>query len=259
MVDPVAVPEAARILGLSPTRVRALAVHGQLPATKLGGRWVVERAAVEARRRRNTPGGRPFAPHNAWALLLLASGGDVEALDPSVRSRLRRALSLEGLEQLGPRLARRAEARFFNAHPGEILHILEDPELVGSGVSAAGAHGLDLVSGQEVDGYVRAGGLREFVSAHALLPAGPEGNVRLRLVPSDAWRYLAGAPIAPVAAVALDLAEDPDPRSARAGRAALRDLDRSHQRPQANTMRAAQPRVEGQPVSPSRRHHRLSR
>ncbi len=57
-------------------------------------------------------------------------------------------------------------------------------------------------------------------------PAGPEGNVRLRLVPDKAWRFPEGAPIAPVAAVALDLAEDPDPRSSRAGRAALHDLDR---------------------------------
>jgi excisionase family DNA binding protein len=226
MIDPVAIPEAANILNLSSARTRALAAHGQLPAAKIGGRWLVERAAVEARRRRNPPGGRPFAPHNAWALLLLASGTDVAAIDPSVRSRLRRGLSLEGLEKLGLRLARRAEVRCFNAHPGEIPYLLEDPELVRSGVSAAGAHGLDLVSGQEADGYLRAGALRRFVATHALSPAGPEGNVRLRLVPNGAWRFLAGAPIAPRAAVALDLAEDADARSARAGRAVLRELDR---------------------------------
>jgi hypothetical protein len=133
---------------------------------------------------------------------------------------------LEGLEELGPRLARRAETRFFSAHPGEIPHLLENPELIRSGVSAAGVHGLDLVSGQEADGYLRASALREFVSTHVLSPAGPEGNVRLRLVPSEAWRLLVGAPIAPFAATALDLAEDADPRSARVGRAALRDLDR---------------------------------
>lgn len=226
MIDPVAIPEAANILGLSSARARALAARGQLPAAKVGGRWLVERAAVEARRRRNSPDGRPFAPHNAWALLLLASGADVAAIDSSVRSRLRRALSLEGLERLGPRLARRAEVRFFNAHPGEIPYLLEDPELVRSGVSAAGAHGLDLVSGQEADGYLHAGALEKFAATHALSPAGPEGNVRLRLVSSEAWRFLAGAPLAPLAAVALDLAEDTDPRSARAGRAALHDLDR---------------------------------
>lgn len=206
--------------------MRALAVHGRLPASKIGGRWLIERAAVEGRRRQGAPGGRPFAPHNAWALLLLASGEDVEGIDPSVRSRLRRALGLEGLEKLGPRLARRAESRFFNAHPGEISYLLEDPALVRSGISAAGAYGFDLVSGQEADGYLRASALKKLAAGHALSPAGPEGNVRLRLVPDTAWRFLTGASIAPVAAVALDLAEDPDSRSARAGQAALRDLDR---------------------------------
>jgi excisionase family DNA binding protein len=228
MVDPVSIPEAADILGLSQARVRVLAVGGQLAATKVGGRWLLERAAVEARQRRKVPGGRPLAPHNAWALLLLASGKDVEAIDPVVRSRLRRALALEGLEQLGPRLVRRAEARFFSAHPGEISYLLDDQELVGSGISAAGAYGFDLVSGQEADGYVCAGALKELAAAHALSPAGPEGNICLRVVPSEAWHFLADAQVAPVAAVALDLAEDPDPRSARAGRAALRDLNRHH-------------------------------
>ncbi len=226
MVDPVSIPEAANILGLSSTRVRALAARGQLPAAKIGGRWLIERAGIEARRRQKAPGGRPFAPHNAWALLLLASGGDVEAIDPVIRSRLRRALALEGLEKLRSRLARRAKVRFFNAHPGEISYLLEDPALVRSGISAAGAHSFDLVSGQEADGYLRASALKKFAHAHALSPAGPEGNVCLRLVPNEAWHFLAGMQVAPYAAVTLDLAEDPDPRSSRAGRAALRNLNR---------------------------------
>lgn len=163
--------------------------------------------------------------------MLLASGEDVEGIDPSVRSRLRRALALGGLEKLGPRLVRRAESRFFNAHPGEVSYVLEDPALVRSGISAAGAYGFDLVSGSEADGYLRAGALKKFAAGHALAPVGPEGNVRLRLVPDRAWRFLAAAPIAPAAAVALDLAEDPDPRSSRAGRAALQDLDRRRLNP----------------------------
>ncbi len=226
MVDPISIPEAANVLGLSSSRVRALVVRGQLPAAKVGGRWLVERAAVEARRRRKAPGGRPFASHNAWALLLLASGKDVEGIDPVVRSRLRRALTLEGLEKLGPRLVRRAEVRFFIAHPGEISYLLDDPDLVRSGISAAGAHGFDLVSGQEADGYLRAGALKKFAASHALSPAGPEGNVYLRLSERGlallSWR-----------AGRADRrsrsrpAEDPSRRSTRAGRLPrLRDLDR---------------------------------
>jgi hypothetical protein len=202
-----------------------MAVHGQLPAVKIGDRWLVERSAVERRRSQGAAAGRPFAPHNAWVLLLLASGEDVKGIDPSLRSRLRRALELEGLEKLGPRLGGRAEVRSFSAHPGEVAYLMEDSDLVRSGISAAGPHGFDLVSGEEADGYLRKGKLKKFVANHALAPAGVDGNVRLRLVPDKAWRLPPGASIAPIAAVALDLAEDPDPRSAETGRAALAELD----------------------------------
>lgn len=237
VVDPVAIPDAARILGLSPARVRAMAVNGRLPGVKIGDRWLIERSAVERRLSQGASSGRPYAPHNAWALLLLASGEVVDGLDPSVRSRLRRAMELEGLQKLAPRLSRRAEVKRFSAHPGEVSYVLEDPVLVRSGISASGAHGFDLVSGGEVDGYLPESKLKQFAQSHALSPSGPEGNVCLRLVPAKAWHLLQGAPMAPIAAVAIDLAEDLDPRSNKAGRDALRDLDhdrgrRSHRRPE---------------------------
>ena len=204
-----------------------MVVNGRLPATKVGGRWLIERGEVERRRRRRPLKGRPFAVHNAWALLALASGKDLEGVDPSARSRMRRTLSLEGVEALGPRLERRGESHYFGAHRGEIPYIVEDPRFVASGVSAAGAHGLNLVSGAEADGYVRAGALKEFAADHALRPAVRGSNLRLRTVPDRAWHFLEGARVAPIAAVALDLAEDPDPRSAEVGLMALKDLPSS--------------------------------
>ena len=100
MVDPVPISEAARALGLSAARVRAMAANDQLPAVKVGDRWLIERAALERRLRLPAQGGRPFAPHNAWALLLLASGQKVDDIDPSVRSRLRRSLADVGMLSL---------------------------------------------------------------------------------------------------------------------------------------------------------------
>src|SRR2546426_6098390 len=129
MVDPIPISEAAQVLGLNPARVRALAAHGQLSAEKIGSHWLVERADVERRRRQNVPAGRPLAPHNAWAMLLLASGKDVGEIDPSVRSRLRRALALVGILKLAPRLVRRADIQSFSAHRGEISYVLNDPAL----------------------------------------------------------------------------------------------------------------------------------
>lgn len=224
VVDPVSIPEAAKALDLSASRVQALVARGQIPAIKVGGRWLIERGALDERQRAALRG-RPFAAHNAWALLCLASGGNPGGIDPSVRSRLRRAIALEGVEGLGPRLARRAESRHFSAHPGEIPYILKDPGFVESGVSAAAVHGFDLASSwPEADGYLRASALEEFIAAHALRPAGGEVNLHIRLVPDEAWRFLDNAPVAPLAAVALDLAEDPDPRSSQAGHTALQNL-----------------------------------
>jgi excisionase family DNA binding protein len=225
MIDPVSIPQAASALNLSASRVQALVVHGQVPATKIGGRWLIERSEVERRARAGALRGRPFAPHNAWVLLRLASGETVEGVDPSVRSRLRRAIALEGLAALAPRLDRRARSHYYDAHPGEVNYLFEDPRFVASGVSAAGAHGLDLVPGGEADGYVRAGDLARFVADHALRSAGPGANLRLRAVPDKAWNFMSKARVAPAAVVALDLAEDPDPRSSQAGQAALRTLE----------------------------------
>lgn len=226
MKDPISLSEAARNLKLSPARVRVLASRGQLPAEKIADRWLVERSAVEQRRKQKPPRGRRFTPRNAWAVLMLASGEHPPQLDPSVRSRLKRALALEGLGDLEPRLEDRADVFAYSAHPGEIPYVLEDEALVRSGISAGVESGL--LSGQEADGYLAASNLQSFVTQHALSPAGPGGNVRLRVVPDGIWPILRGRPVAPQAAVALDLANELDPRSRAAGKALLRELSRSY-------------------------------
>ncbi len=228
MTDPISIAEAASLLGLSATRVRAMAAHGQLAALKVGGRWLVERGAVEQRRRGEAPRGRRFTPRNAWALLLLASGADVPKLDPSVRSRLRRALALEGLVALAPRLRDRSRVSAYKAHPGEIPYVLEDDALAPTGISAASAMGLGLLASREADGYIAQSQLPHFIAEHALSAGGIESNVRLRVVPDDAWRELDGRSVAPPAAVALDLADEPDSRSREAGKKLIRQIDRQY-------------------------------
>jgi Helix-turn-helix domain len=223
----VSVPDAADALGLSPARVRLLAANGGLPAQKIGGRWVVERSGVEKRRSRGSAGGRPFAPRNAWAVLGLASGDEVDGVGPVVRSRLRRALTLEGLGSLAFRLERRADVHRYSGHPGEISHVLADKRLVASGISAAQEIGLEVMSGLEADGYVSAEDLEAFVRDHALFSAAAvEANVVLRVVPDDVWAdFLKGRPHASEAAIGLDLAEDADSRSRAAGKKLLGQLD----------------------------------
>jgi excisionase family DNA binding protein len=224
-MKPLAVSEAANLLGVHEARVRALIAAGELEAVKVGGRWLLDEDSIARREREGSHPGRPFEAHNAWALILLASGGEPTG-SPSVLWRLRRLLSQGGLAGLRQRMRRRGEAQRFVAHPGELRYLADDSELVPSGISAARAHGLDLAAGNEFEAYVSADALPRVVKEHALAPADHgEANVVLRVVPAAAW-VLGGQPLAPYAAVALDLAESSDPRSARAGATALRGLDR---------------------------------
>jgi hypothetical protein len=233
MANSIPLSEAAQILKLSPARVRVLASQGLLPATKVADRWVVELDAVEQRRKERPPKGRRFTPQNAWGVLILASGEDLQ-LDPVVRSRLKKALLLEGLSELAPRLRDRAEVALCRSHPGEIPYVLEDEVLMRSGISAAGSVGSDLLPGREADGYVAESELRDFLDRHALHPAagGVEGNVRLRVVPDDVWNNLnfSGRSVPPKAAVALDLAGERDARSHAAGKNLLREIDRENKK-----------------------------
>ena len=219
VADLISVSDAADALNLSSARVRLLAANGDLPAEKIGGRWVVERAGVERRRRRGSAGGRRFVPLNAWVIIGLASGEEVDAVDPAVRSRLRRALALEGLEALAPRLEHRARVLRCQAHIGEVASMHADSRLVVSGANAARQVGLDLIAGREVDGYIRTSALDEFVHRHALWPAAASGgNTLLRIVEDEVWdAFLDRRKHAPEAAIALDLIEDVDPRSQAAG------------------------------------------
>lgn len=224
----VSVSDAANALNLSPARVRLLAANGDIPAEKIGGRWLLERAGVERRRKRGSSGGRPFNSRNAWAILRLASGEEVNAIDAAARSRLRRTLRLEGLAGLSLRLGQRADVGLYRAHSGEIAHLLADDRLIPSGASAARLVGLDLLAGREADGYVSRSALDEVVEEHALAPASiGESNAVLRVVSDDVWDlFLGDRPHAPEAAVALDLLEGHDSRSQVAGKKLLERLDR---------------------------------
>lgn len=226
--DLMGVEEAARELEVGPSRVRELIAHGVLPAEKLGGRWLTRREDVLARRIDPTPAGRPLSSRNAWLALLEASDEPAPLpADPVARWRVRRSLEHQGLLVMRPRLRRRAQAHRLWALPGELRQLRAAPDVVLTGSSAAGALHLQLLAPDTIDAYVLATRLPELVQQHALQDARPtQANVVLRAIPDDVW-MLAARKQAPVAAVALDLADYPDSRSARAGRHLLADLDRA--------------------------------
>lgn len=225
MPELVSVPDAARELDLDPSRVRSLIADGSLRADKVAGRWLVHWDSVVARRREPMPPGRPMAAHNAWALLLAASGEPFpEGLDPATRWRLRQALQHQGLVAIRGRLERRAQVQRYWALPGELRALRDSKNVVLTGSSAA--KDLGLVAPDAIDAYLPADRLATAIAEHELQEARGVGedNVILRAVPVDAWR-LDERESAPIAAIALDLSFYSDSRSARIGRELLAKLD----------------------------------
>lgn len=223
-IEGVQVGEAAKDLGLSEQRVRALLAAGLLDGRKLAGRWFVFPESIERVRLRRNVRGRLLSPSNAWAFLLAASGQDPDWLSPWDRSRLQDRLASDW-ERWIPRLRDRASVARVQAHEGSLGKIRSDRRLVLSGISAAKQSGVDLIRRDQVEAYVRERELPKLVREYKLEES-PRPNLVLHIV-SGNWPFQEDQRVAPPAVVAVDLIESEDPRSRRAGKAALKRLSRT--------------------------------
>ena len=196
--------------------------HGQLEARKLGGRWFIDRRSVEEKRR-SSVAGRPFDESNAWALLCLCEGKVPDWVSRWELSRLRRRLRENGLQELAPRLRKRAVKRRLRAHPSVLSRLGEDLRLLPSGASVAAEHHLDIVEHDGFEAYVAKDDFENVVKDHFLEPS-DNPNVLLRVANPDLLRKCADRSIGPVFA-ALDLLEASDERSRRAGRELISRVD----------------------------------
>lgn len=209
------VAEVASQMKVSPERVRQLIASGALPAVRVGGRWVVGDRGVVRR-----PDGRPWNEAAAWGLLWFASGRPAPWLSVKQRQRVRARIG-EGLAVHVERLAARGTAKWFRAHPASLIRLGRDTRLVRTGLSAAAEAGADLVVADRVEGYVRSVDGDLLIAEYGLESAQVgEGNVQLRLV-GDVWPFAIGELVAPTLVVALDLVEQPDERTKRAGQLLL--------------------------------------
>ncbi len=218
------VREASQRLGVSPLAVRQHIASGRLAGVKRGRDWWLDARAVERMARQPSGGGRPLSAAMAWAVVLLASGEDAAAKEVAGRdrywSRARAWVRDHSLVEHAPRLRARAQIEQLDAHSSELKRILERPDVIATGTSAADAIGL-VGSASAIEVYARAGRRDAIVGEHALMP-GP-GPVLIRWVPDELWPHLLGHGDrrAPQAAVLLDLLESDDPRARREAARAL--------------------------------------
>jgi excisionase family DNA binding protein len=213
--------EAAIRLGVTPRRVYALIDSGRLPAVRVGGHLVIARRDVESREQDGAAlGGRPFSVRRVWGLVLLADGRPAPGLDPPTRSRLRKLLRERTLWSIRARLVGRAERQGLRAHPSDLARLDAEPGLIRTGPRFAADAGLGLIAPDAVRESYVTGATAEHLRSTYRLAVSDRPNIILRVMPDDLHVAL-GGPFAPHAAIALDLAEDPDPRSQSVAREVL--------------------------------------
>ncbi len=214
--------EAARRLSVTVRRIHRLVADGSLRCARAGNRVLVRRDDVEARAQEGAAArGRPFSPRRAWAIILLASNRDVPGLDPVTRAKLRKVVAQRDLWSLRSRLRRRAERRELHAHSSDLLRIANTPSVVATGPAAAGDAGLPLMAPEAtLELYVDERTAADLEDRYLLRPS-RNPNLVLRVLPPEARAWLGDERVAPRVAVALDLAEDLDPRAQQVARDAL--------------------------------------
>lgn len=217
--DAVTVAEAAARLGVTPRRVLQLIETGELEAQRVGNLWLVRVTDVERRESVRLETGRRFSPGRAWGLLFLVDGLPTPWLDRFARSRLRAILAERGLAALRPRLAARGRPTGYRAHPSDLARLASVPGLMRTGAAAGAARAAGLLAPEHFDAYLSADRLSELTRQYRLRRS-ENPNVILRVTPTitSGWPDL---PEAPAAAVALDLVEDPDPRTREVGASLL--------------------------------------
>lgn len=210
----VGVPEAARLLGVSPRQVQHLARAGELQVVARG---LVDRASVERHlAARQGSRRRAWSERTAWAAVALLSGRPAKWLGESQRSRLRATLRGLTADELLSRTRDRGRAGWYVGHSSTTTRLRRD--IVDT---SAGAIMLGLAEADRLNGYVVAADLAGITTRHALVSA-PDGRIVLRATTMDLGIVadLAGAG---VVLSALDLAESLDPRERRVGLDALAD------------------------------------
>ncbi|MFE1316552.1 helix-turn-helix domain-containing protein [Kitasatospora phosalacinea] len=217
------VKQAAELLDIDDSRVRQLLRAGTLGGWQVGGRWLVDGHDARQRKERGSAQGRPLSERNAWGLLAALSGQRAPNLSDAERSRIASRLRNMAAHKEPPvvRLSQlvrvRAECRRYRVHSGLLPILLDDPDVVRGGVSAAARVGAGYLAPGRAEVYVRLDKVGKLEAAFGLARDNAGGNLLVRVAPAEAWPFLradaapgesADAPAAVVVADLLDSDED---------------------------------------------------
>ena len=225
--------EAATLLCINASRVRALVATGQLQARRSGSQWIVQAQDVERRAAAIRAGAisRPMSTRISWACADLLDGGGATWLTATERSRLRTRLhNSSGVPwQTYSRWLSSRQSSTTRYHLGadDLDTFLAETGVVATGVSATVGYRLGLGASGQADAYVTAE-LARHVQKKYFLIASPAGNLTLRTVEEDWHQRTAqsrnGQMVAAKLMVAVDLLNMGDARSAATGMNVLSSL-----------------------------------
>lgn len=221
----VSVSEAASCLGVDPSRVRALAASGELEASRVGSRWLVDAAGVEryAAKRPYRRAGRPFGGGLAWALLAMAAGRPPSWVSGPDGERLLGVLRSRGIVPVIGQLRNRAAIERWYIHPSMVDSLLAEDGVVLGGARASGELASDRGPAEV---YVRANDVGWFREQYAPSHGESGHNVVVRVV-DDPWPFEPDErQVWPVVA-AVDLLEShpDDPRCRAVAESVLERVD----------------------------------
>jgi excisionase family DNA binding protein len=217
--------EAAKHLAISSQRLRQLIIANEIHAERHGRMWAIDPASVEQYGRRRRPtAGRSLSTRMVWAALLSGLGTDIDdhvvrafGLGRAEEARLR-ALRERDANEWRWLARRRARVQRFETFDAYLERVEDHNGVLRTGMSALADHAVDLVVHRRtLDVYASALTASALIDAMRLAPAST-GNLTLRSIDDfGASGFVLDRDVMPSAVVAVDLLDDADTRTSRAG------------------------------------------
>lgn len=215
--------DAAQILGVDQSRIRALINAGTLPARRIGDRWLLDRTDIERHRALIDSGAntRAMSTRIAWAAAAILDAHPTDWITATERSRLKRRLTTTHNTHAFQRwLSTRATTRQFRVSENDLAELITQQDVIATGISAAATYQINLSNTGQGDAYVTTNTLHRLIDDYLLIES-DHGNLTLREVDGH-WhehtaRHTTTATAAARLMVGVDLADASDHRSQTAG------------------------------------------